>query len=335
MNLSHWATWPLMALTLSLPASAHAADGWLSTKGNHIYQSDGAIWHGRGANVQDVRSCWACDRMPISEAKRRLAVLTDDWGASFVRLTMESYDAKKNVAEDAQYLQDVLAMVHELGDRPGVYVELSLWHDPSIDEKLGSPTGKAFPLWEKLVTALADYPKVMFGLVNEPLAKDGIDDSKVWLGMNETVRKIRALEKAAGGGSHLISVQGTRNWGRNLEFYMTHPIQAGGGKNIVYETHIYDSEADFHKLLDEPIKKLPVIIGEFGPRPAMDMQQDDCVSLIDFAEANEVPWMAWNFHHNCGPDLLQATNKDSCGVGMTLKPSPWGKLIRNRLQQLR
>lgn len=335
MSKHLWQT-SLALLTLSLlPLSAHAADGWLYTQGNHIYAPGGHVWRGRGANVQDVRSCWACDRMPLSEAKRRNGVLVDEWGANFVRLTMESYDNKGNVVADEKYFRDVLALVHDLGDRPGVYVELALWHDPSIDAKTGFPSEKALPIWEKLVAALADYPKVMFGIVNEPIAQDDAGDEAVWRIMNDSVQKIRAVEKAHRGGRHLVSVQGTRAWARDLSYYVTHPIDADGGANVIYETHIYDTEADFRQLLDGPSQVLPVIIGEFGPRPAMDMQMQDCVQLIDYAEQHQLPWLAWTFHHNCGPDLLQPTNKDSCGIGMALKPSaPWGTLVQRNLQKL-
>lgn len=87
-------------------------------------------------------------------------------------------------------------------------------------------------------------------------------------------------------------------------------------------------------LLDRLAAKLPVVIGEFGPRPEIDMQQLDCFKLIDYAEARSIPWIAWNFHHTCGPDLLQRTNADRCGVGMKLVPTtPWGTLIRSRLRK--
>lgn len=36
---------------------------------------------------------------------------------------------------------------------------------------------------------------------------------------------------------HFLCPQGTRAWARPLEYYVTHPITAGDGFNVVYETH--------------------------------------------------------------------------------------------------
>jgi hypothetical protein len=326
----------LSAVVVNPTAEAAQKNPWLQTRGNHIVTADGGIWQGRGANIQDTRSCWACDRAPVGEMQRRLRLLTDDWGANLVRLTMESHDGQKNVADDDGFFDDVIAMVKTIGARPNTYVLLALWHDPSLDPANGFPNAGGYSTWKRLVAALHDDPKVIFGVSNEPMGHDGERDAEVWEEMNESVRFIRAEEAKFKGQPHLISVQGTYNWARNLDYYIDHPITAGDGKNVIYETHIYDVEKDFRQLLDGPAARLPVVIGEFGPRPELDMQQHDCSKLIDYAEARQIPWIAWNFHHSCGPDLLQPTNTDRCGVDMELVPTaPWGTLIRSRLQKYR
>ena len=68
--------------------------GWLYTRGNSIFISDGQIWQGRGANLQDTRGCNACtwDQPNTAEVKRRIDHLTGVWGADFIRLTLESYE---------------------------------------------------------------------------------------------------------------------------------------------------------------------------------------------------------------------------------------------------
>ncbi|MEO8877752.1 MAG: hypothetical protein ABI461_19315, partial [Polyangiaceae bacterium] len=55
--------------------------------------------------------------------------------------------------------------------------------------------------------------------------------------------------------------------------------------------------------------------------------------MMDLAEKLEVPYIAWNFHANCPPNLLQRfEDAGSCGVGMRLAPTPgWGTLIKERL----
>ena len=319
--------------------------GWLYTEGNHIYTAEGTIWHGRGANLHDTRSCNACTWSPpnVDEVKRRVDELVDVWHANFIRLVLESYASAEGrvhyqgILDDPAYLADIVEIVRHIGTKPGVYVMVSLWDDPTFSS-LGWPTAQTIEIWEQLAYTFRNDSNVLFGLVNEPQWNfDGALDADVWQAMNDTVAAIRAVESAAGTPSHLIAVQGTRAWARYLGYYVTHPITAGGGQNIVYETHIYDPAAEFQELLVEPAQTLPVIIGEFGPS---QMTLQDCVTLMDLAEQLEVPYTAWTFHMRCPPNLLvDYTNhanytNSGCGVGMSLVPTtPWGQTLKNRLAQ--
>jgi hypothetical protein len=126
-------------------------------------------------------------------------------------------------------------------------------------------------------------------------------------------------------------VQGTREWGRVLDYYVDHPITAGGGANVAYETHVYDPESRFAELVTRPAQKLPIIIGELGVVDRLaKMSEGDCVALMDLAEKLEIPWMAYTFHMNCPPSLL-VTRERTCGVGLPLAPSPWGRVVKERL----
>ena len=44
---------------VSTPGEA-GLPGWLYTETNHLRMSDGSLFHGRGASLQDTRSCNAC-----------------------------------------------------------------------------------------------------------------------------------------------------------------------------------------------------------------------------------------------------------------------------------
>src|SRR5690606_27486729 len=85
----------LSALLLSCVASevASATTGWLRTVGNRVYDEDGRVWAAVGANLLYTRSCNACTSGPpnVGEVKRRIDELVDVWGASFIRLDLESY----------------------------------------------------------------------------------------------------------------------------------------------------------------------------------------------------------------------------------------------------
>jgi endoglucanase len=312
--------------------------GWLYTAGNHVYTSDGLVFHGRGANIHDTRSCNACAYGPpsVAEVERRIDELVDVWGANFMRLDLESYATAdfrvqwETVLDDPAYLADVVAIVDYIGTKPGVYVLVSLWVDPNHSPE-GWPTAGTTTEWELLAATFALDPHVLFGIINEPQNNfDGMEDATVWGLMNDEVAAIRAVEDAMGAPHHVITVQGTGAWARRLDYYVTNPIAAGGGANVAYEIHVYDPTANFDAMLVAPAATLPVIIGEYGPAAGY-MTETDCSNLMDVAEANEIPYLAWNFHMRCPPDLLVDNSAGGCGEGMALEPTSWGQLLIDRL----
>ncbi len=333
---------PVLPAPVDSPAPAPPITGWLKVQGPRIVTPDGKPFHGRGANVNDTRSCDSCswERPHVEEVLRRIDTLVDGWHANFVRLLLESYaDAGpgpgrrvhyKSVLEDDDYFRDLMTIIGHIGKKRGVYVLVSLWHDPSFGP-LGWPTERTRTVWKKLARALKDMPFVMFGLVNEPEKNEaGLLDGEVWTAMNETVAAIRSVEEP--DKRHIVTVQGTREWGRVLDYYVAHPITAGGGVNVAYETHVYNRPARFDELVTRPSRKLPVIIGEMGVVNDQNatMLPEDCEALMDLAEKLDVPWLAYTFHTNCPPNLL-VEHAGTCGVGAPLQPSPWGRIVKERL----
>jgi hypothetical protein len=67
--------------------------------------------------------------------------------------------------------------------------------------------------------------------------------------MNSAVAAIRQKEEQLGYHPHIVTVQGTRAWGRVLDHYTANPITAGGGANVVYETHVCESHCCGVKLV--------------------------------------------------------------------------------------
>lgn len=323
-----------------------AARGWLRVEGTHLVDESGGVFAGRGANLHDTRSCDACSFEPprVDEVLRRADVLVDDWGADFVRLLLEAYppDAKKrrahhaSAADDDAYLADVVRIVRHIQSKAGTYVLVSVWHDPSLTPS-GLPSAGTTRLWQRLAAALRDDPGVLFGLVNEPRgALSGADDADVWERMNALVAAIRAVE--GGGKRHVVVVQATREWGRWLDYYVDHPITAAGGRDVAYETHVYNTRSSFEAILTRPSRSLPVIVGEVGP-VAKDglMPATDAAALLDLASEIGVPWLAYTFHFRCPPNLLveppppPGRPNVGCGVGVPLEPTEWGRMVRDRL----
>lgn len=234
--------------------------GWLSTSGNQILGPDGAVWVGRGANLHDTRSCGlttdageplADNPEGLAEVKRRIDSLTE-WKANFLRLALESRRAQNTYLNDANYRALVKEIVDYIGTKPGVYVLVSLWIEPSFDPK-GAPTAATNAVLEQLAKDFYNYDYVMFGVSNEREENfDGAQDAEVWAKMNAAVAAIRNAESALGPNRHLIAVQGTRDWARVLDYYVTHPITAGGGANVIYETHIYNAPGEYDALFVNP-----------------------------------------------------------------------------------
>lgn len=320
---------------------------WLHTTGNAILYADGSKFQARGANLQDTRQCERCTYTApsVSEMKHRIDALVDDWHANFIRLTLQSAaddggfrQQWKTVLDDPEYLADIVEIVDYISSK-NAYVLVSIWNDPSLDA-LGWPTAQTRMELEALVGALGDKPHVLFGVSNEPQSNfDGMLDDEVWDAMNAAVQAIRDKETELGVPHHVVSVQGTQAWARVLTYYIAHPIAAGGGANVAYETHVYDPEAEFAARFETPAVTLPVIIGEFGPTGnfgGAEMTDDDCKALMKRAEAISVPWLAWTFHHACPPNLIQEIGdaSDQCGGlpgGMEVKPTAWGQIIKDRL----
>jgi hypothetical protein len=313
------------ALDVGRSDGAVPDDTWLHTSGNHLYRG-ASIFHGRGANLHDTRSCNACAYAAanVAEVNRRADELIDNWKANFIRLDLEAYAAAdsrvqwKGVLDDAAYRTDIQTIVSHVSSK-GAYVELSLWIEPTATDN-EVPTAATNEVWKKVADMFKNEPRVLYGIVNEP---HNDTDQNVWNAMNSAVQAIRDVESQGGTPQHVIAVQGTQQWARVLDYYVTHPITAGGGTNIAYETHVYDPASEFAKLFENPGKTIPVIIGEFG--------EQDVDALMQRAEAAEISYIAWAFHGRCPPNLLVDNSSGGCGVGMTLTPSAFGTKLKTRM----
>ncbi len=295
----------------------------LSTSGNQLLLN-GQTFVGRGVNLLTSRSCGACSWMEnfasergkaVAEVKRRIDFLQTK-NVNFVRLLLETNEAEeyRNYLASPVYRQEVKEIMAYLDSKPGIVVLLSVWMDPSLDA-LGLPTtvplaGKVTStrqILEALVEDFGKYPRVMWGLSNEPHTTSAAEDQVGWTRMNDLVAAIRAKEVQTGSPEHVIAVQGLRDWARDLTYYVTHPITAGGGKNVVYETHQYNPKSDFGRYFLNAANTLPVIVGEFGPfawAGVTQMDTPDFQELIDQAELKKISYLAWAFHQRCPPNLI-------------------------------
>jgi hypothetical protein len=314
--------------------------GWLYTKGNGIFVSDGAgagkPWMGRGVNMDDIFLCGYNNTLWMSAAEQTLTSMVDglikDWKPTFVRVSlgMASYPTVTSWTQNpAQYKTPMTNVINAIGKNPGVYVLIALRSEASMigqDQVDGDPeaTGlpsdatttpdkNAFPTgtdatYEALVDTFADAPFVVFGLTNEP-GGNKLSNKQIGDAMKHAVGVIRAREDKLGVPHHLVSVQGN-GWTSDISFYAAAPLAFD---NVVYEVHGYPPSTASYTYAN-----LPVIIGEYGSLP-------DSAKFYADVEAKQIPNLAWDFESfsDCSPDLLQVNQS-----GTNLVPTAWGKTVQ-------
>ena len=333
-------------------ASDGASDGsaalseWLDVRGNMIVHADGTRFHGRGADLHDERSCEACSFLPRNPSglDRWADELCDNWHANFIRFLLSAKAAPfnqyelqwKTLVDDPDYLADIVENVTHMTSKPGVYVEVTVFADPTIkpentdfDSEWPSSAGDTNPVYTALAEAFYANPRVLFGLTNEP---HGTSDHDADLAARyaAAIAVIRGVEDAHGTPHHLIVAQAPEGYARDLTYFVAHPL---AGDRIIYEIHPYNAATDFDALIVQPAKTLPIMIGEYGPAQAM--MDSDILTMWQVAQANEVPYIGWAFHQRCPPNMLQDTASDGCGLdastGYTWPRTAWGDLLHDHL----
>jgi hypothetical protein len=318
---------------------------WLQVSGNRILHGDGTPFHGRGANLHDVRSCEACAfAPPVPDGIDRWSdELIDNWHASFIRFLLSSKAAPfnatelqwQNLVDDTAYLGYIQQNVEHMASKPGVYIEVTLFADPTIkdnntdfDSEWPSSLGDSNTRYTKLAETFYANPRVLFGLTNEPHTQPAHDGELATVYQN-AIAAIRAVEDAHGTPHHIVVVQAPEGYARDLTYFVANPLT---GDQIAYEIHPYNPQTDFDSLIVQPSKKLPMIIGEYGP--AM-MTDSDIMALWSTAQANEVPYIGWAFHQRCPPNMLQDTASDGCGLaastGYMWPRTAWGDMLMAHL----
>lgn len=325
---------------------ASGAREGLVVEGNRILLADGTPFHGRGANLHDVRSCNACSYAPPEPdgVDRWADELIDNWHASFIRFLLSAkaepfnqYEQQwENLIDDPVYLATIVQNVEHMTSKPGVYVLVTLFADPTMkpdngdfDSEWPSSLGDSNTRYTALAEAFRDNPRVLFGLTNEPHTSLAHADELADV-YRDAIAAIRAVEDAGGAPHHVIVVQAPEGYARDLRYFVDNPL---AGDQIAYEVHPYNTADQFAHLLSEPHASLPIIIGEYGP--ALDMTEEDIRALWALAEEEEIPAIGWDFHMRCPPNMLEDTAEDGCGLsaasGYDFPRTAWGDLLHDHL----
>ncbi len=332
--------------------SATPPQGWLFTKGNAIYVSDGGSvgtqWVGRGVNMDDIFLCGYDNSLQMSSPGGILSDiasgLIQNWKPTFIRmsLSMDSYGTAVTWAGNAvQYSTPMTNVINAIGANPAVYVLVTLRSDPSMigedtsdgdaeatglpSDSTTTPDATKYPTgtdatYVALVDAFANSRFVLFGLTNEP-GGDKLSNATIGAAMNHAVGTIRAEEDRLGVPHHLVSVQGN-GWSSDLSFYVANPSPITYD-NVIYELHYYPGGASETPNNYQYSSTLPMIVGEYGDFTSSVTQS----SFYADMESKGIPNLAWDFepYSDCSPDLLNVT------TNTTLTASSWGSTVQSYL----
>jgi len=312
--------------------------GWLYTvKGdNHVYVSNGsagAVWMGRGVNLDDLLLCgynsglWMSNPDGQQALSGMLTSLMTGWKPTFLRisLAMNSY-APFNIswaADTSKYATGMTSIIEAAGGYPGTYVLITLRSEATMVDAAGAkcanggddavciPTSGTDATYKALVDTFQDKPYVLFGVSNEPGGNNGTQ-SQITAAMSHAVGTIRAEEDALGVPHHVVSVQGL-GYTSDISFYDAAPLPYD---NVVYEFHSYPPQASAYTQAH-----IPVIIGEYGPNGG---DTSFATALYADLEAKQIPNLAWDMDtfNDCAPDLASVTKTTA------ITPSAWGQVVK-------
>ena len=186
-----------------------------------IVTPDGKPFHGRGAGNlrrRTRRSCNACTFEAPNPAGLEAwsDELIDQWHANFIRFDLEAYATAEgrtqwqSLLDDDGYYADIQTVVNHMTSKPGVYVMVTLFSDPSqvSDDPDGQthaewPTDASLPVYQKLAEAFYKNPQVLFGLMNEP-HDDASQNAALAAIFTKCIQQIRDVETAHGTPQHIV-----------------------------------------------------------------------------------------------------------------------------------
>jgi hypothetical protein len=318
--------------------------GWLYTKGGRILVSDGkgggAVWVGRGVNVDDVFLCGFNCRLDLASSGALLGTLVTglirEWRPTFLRISLWMASCPEEASwtlDPARYKVPMTSAIEAAG-RAGVYVLVTVRSHASMigqDAIDGDPEATGIPsdrtntpdpilypqgtdeTYTALVDSFAHAGFVLFGVANEP-GGDKLPNARIAASMKHAVETIRGEEDRLHVPHHVVSVQGN-GWTDDVAFYAASPLPFD---DVVYEVHGYPPKASSYTY-----PNIPVIIGEYG-----SLNGEAAAHFFADVEAKGIPSLAWDFDtfSDCGPDLVAANESAT-----EIVPTDWGKRVRSYL----
>lgn len=320
---------PAPSLEAPVPARWPAAP---RVDGNRLVTDAGVELRLQGVNVVSLE--WN----PKGERVREAALhAIEDWGVNTIRLpVVESYWFGRDPAQrddPADYRARVDEIVRLAANR-GVYVVLDL-------HRFRAPREEHVEFWRDAAARYAGHPAVLFDLFNEPHSiswevwrngglvseKKGAADEDVFLDPEEALRNKEAfrspgmqalLEAVRAAGADNVVVVGGLDWAYDLGgvlqgHALTEP-GAGGGRGIMYSTHIYNWKRDWRERFLDVAERHPVFVGEIGATTtkmkfvAEDLQESPYTwvpNALGMLQRHGLHWTGFSLHPKAAPVMIE------------------------------
>ena len=228
-----------------------AAHGQLSVKGTQLVDKNGKGYQLRGMSTHGIT--W----FPDFVNENAFRTLRDDWNTNVVRMAMyvDEWGNGQCYMQNKEGSTQLLEKGVDICIKLGMYVIID-WHvlnpgDPS------QYTDEAIKFFDKMSKKYADYPNIIYEIVNEP------NGNATWKGVikpyaEKVIPVIRKNDKDA------VIIVGTPTWSQDIDQALADPLKYD---NVMYALHFY--AATHTDWLRERTEKcinggLPIFVSEFG-----------------------------------------------------------------------
>ena len=228
-----------------------AAHGQLSVKGTQLVDKNGKGYQLRGMSTHGIT--W----FPDFVNENAFRTLRDDWNTNVVRMAMyvDEWGNGQCYMQNKEGSTQLLEKGVDICIKLGMYVIID-WHvlnpgDPS------QYTDEAIKFFDKISKKYADYPNIIYEIVNEP------NGNATWKGVikpyaEKVIPVIRKNDKDA------VIIVGTPTWSQDIDQALADPLKYD---NVMYALHFY--AATHTDWLRERTEKcinggLPIFVSEFG-----------------------------------------------------------------------
>lgn len=228
-----------------------AAHGQLSVNGTQLVDKNGKGYQLRGMSTHGIT--W----FPAFVNENSFRTLRDDWNTNVVRMAMyvDEWGNGQCYMQNKEGSVQLLEKGVDICIKLGMYVIID-WHvlnpgDPT------QYTDEAIKFFDKVSKKYADYPNIIYEIVNEP------NGNATWKGSikpyaEKVIPVIRKNDKDA------VIIVGTPTWSQDIDQALADPLKYD---NIMYALHFY--AATHTDMLRERTEKcvnggLPIFVSEFG-----------------------------------------------------------------------